>query len=165
MTRRRKLGSLMVFVAALALILGSCMKTEDFGAEEQKNIDDFIAQHPDIPFTQKQSGLYYYEVTPGSGDVAKTHDTVYVFYTGKFLDGSVFDTNVGKDTLGFALGEAFVIPGFDEAVSYMRQGGKSTFIIPSKLGYGPTGYYFIPGYTPLLYDVSLVKLSKGPGAR
>ncbi|HLN54539.1 MAG TPA: FKBP-type peptidyl-prolyl cis-trans isomerase [Bacteroidales bacterium] len=158
----KRLGSFMVFVAAVALTLGSCMKTEDFGAVEQNNIDDFISKHPDIPFTQKASGLYYFEVAPGEGDVAKTHDTVYVFYTGKFLDGSVFDTNVGKQTLGFAVGEAFVIPGFDEAVSYMRQGGKSTFIIPSKLGYGPMGYYTIPGYTPLLYEVTMVKLAKGP---
>lgn len=161
MTRKRRLGSLLIFVAVIALTLGSCMKTEDYSAIEQENIASFLASHPDIPYTQKESGLYFYETTAGSGELAKAHDTAYVVYTGKFLDGYVFDTNVGKDTLGFVVGEAMVIPGFDETISYMRQGGKATVLIPSKLGYGPTGYYFIPGYTPLLYDVTLTKLVPG----
>lgn len=159
-----RFGSQLLTVAAFLLLLGSCMKTENFAELEKQNIQNFIENNPDMVFTQKESGLYYREVTPGTGDALKTHDTVYVFYTGKFLDGYVFDTNVGKDTLGFAVGEnQWVIPGFDEGVSYMKEGGQSMFIIPSNLAYGPVGYGFIGGYTPLLYDVKLVKISRGPG--
>jgi len=45
----------------------------------------------------------------------------------------------------------------------MDEGGKATLLIPSKLAYGTSGYYTIPGYTPLLYDVQLVKVIPGPG--
>jgi hypothetical protein len=44
----------------------------------------------------------------------------------------------------------------------MKEGGSATFLIPSKLAYGTQGYYTIPGYTPLLYDVQLVKVIPGP---
>jgi FKBP-type peptidyl-prolyl cis-trans isomerase FkpA len=39
----------------------------------------------------------------------------------------------------------------------MKPGGKSTLLIPSKLAYGASGTYGIPGYTPLLFDIELVK--------
>jgi FKBP-type peptidyl-prolyl cis-trans isomerase FkpA len=56
-----------------------------------------------------------------------------------------------------------MIAGFDEAITYMSVGGKSQLIVPSSLGYGTQGYYTIAGYTPLLYDVELVKVVPGPG--
>jgi FKBP-type peptidyl-prolyl cis-trans isomerase len=55
-----------------------------------------------------------------------------------------------------------MIAGFDEGITYMKAGGKAKFLVPSSLGYGPSGYYTIPGYTALLYEVELVKVSKGP---
>ena len=89
-----------------------------------------------------------------------THDSAYVKYTGKFLDGTVFDSNVGKaDTLMFLLMMDGMIAGFDEGVTYMKEGGKATLLIPSNLGLRNTGLlYHIPGYTPLLFDVELVKV-------
>jgi FKBP-type peptidyl-prolyl cis-trans isomerase len=47
----------------------------------------------------------------------------------------------------------------------MKQGGKSMFLVPSSLGYGSMGNYYggISGYTPLLFEVQLVLLKKGPG--
>jgi FKBP-type peptidyl-prolyl cis-trans isomerase FkpA/FKBP-type peptidyl-prolyl cis-trans isomerase FklB len=91
------------------------------------------------------------------------HDTVHVLYTGRFLDGSQFDTNIGGEDLVFPVSEGLTIEGFDEGITYMKEGGKATFLIPSKLGYGGSGYYSIPGYTALLYDVQLVKVDPGPG--
>ena len=40
----------------------------------------------------------------------------------------------------------------------MKPGGKSTLLIPSKLAYGAMGTYGISGYTPLLFDIELVKV-------
>jgi FKBP-type peptidyl-prolyl cis-trans isomerase len=99
----------------------------------------------------------------GTGPAPVTHDTAYVIYTGSFLDGTVFDSNVGKANLIFPVDEGVLIQGFDEGVLYMKQGGKAQFLIPSSLGYGTQGYYSIGGYTPLLYDVELVLVKPGPG--
>ena len=92
------------------------------------------------------------------------HDTAYIFYTGKFLNGNIFDSNVGtKDTLVFPVGENYMIQGYDEAITYMKEGGKALILIPSSLAYGPTGWCTIGGYTPLLFEIYLVRIAKGPG--
>ena len=63
------------------------------------------------------------------------------------------------------IGSQGLIQGFNEGLSYMKQGGKSLFLVPSSLGYGSMGNYYggISGYTPLLFEVQLVLLKKGPG--
>ena len=100
---------------------------------------------------RSQADCITLEVLAGTGIIPVTNDTAYVKYTGKFLEGTTFDTNVGttqKDFV-FTVGEN-VIAGFDEGVTYMKVGGKSTLLIPSNLAYGTQGYYIIPGYTPLI---------------
>src|SRR5512133_3113881 len=125
---KRRISSITAALVVFALIMGSCMKHEDLSSREQANIQDFITKNPDLHFTQKESGLYYFEITPGTGDALNPHDTAFVIYTGMFLNGSVFDTNVGGDTFYFPVGESdkqWVIPGFDEGISYMKKGSKS----------------------------------------
>jgi FKBP-type peptidyl-prolyl cis-trans isomerase len=84
-------------------------------------------------------------------------------YTGKFLNGNVFDTNAGGADLVIIVGGGAYIPGLEEGITYMKEGGKATLLIPSKLAYGTSGLYNIPGYTPLLFDIQLVKVIPGPG--
>jgi FKBP-type peptidyl-prolyl cis-trans isomerase FkpA len=155
----------LLMVAVFAFILSSCMKdkTSEYEAMEQQQINEYLEDNPDLTFTLKESGLYYMETQAGTGALAEKHDTAYVIYTGKFLNGSVFDSNTGagKDSLIFPVDEGYMILGFDEAITYMNQGAKAKVLVPSKLGYGPTGYYFIPGWTPLYYEVHLAKLVPG----
>jgi peptidylprolyl isomerase len=68
--------------------------------------------------------------------VAKTGDTVNVFYTGIFDDGTVFDTNMNTTPLAFTVGKGMVIPGFDEAVVGMAVNEVKTVRIPSEKAYG-----------------------------
>jgi peptidylprolyl isomerase len=68
--------------------------------------------------------------------VAKSGDTVTVYYTGTLDDGSVFDSNVNASPLVFTLGKGMVIPGFDEAVSGMAVNQEKTVRIPSEKAYG-----------------------------
>jgi peptidylprolyl isomerase len=67
---------------------------------------------------------------------AKTGDTVKVDYTGKLLDGTVFDTSVGKQPLEFTLGNNQVIVGFEKAVTGMKVGESKTVTIPAAEAYG-----------------------------
>ena len=92
------------------------------------------------------------------------HDTAYLKYTEKFLDGTIYDTNVGTtDTLIRPVAEGWIVYGIDEGITYMKEGGKTTFLVPSKLAYGASGSYSIPGYTALLFDIELVRVKPGPG--
>jgi len=133
----------------------------DQGTLEDVLIHNYIISNPNLSFQLKPSGLYYSDLIVGSGPAPVAHHAAYVIYTGKFLNGVVFDTNVGDpDTLTFPVGEGWLIPGMDEGITYMREGGKALLLIPSKLAYGTAGLYpDIPGDIPLLFEVNLVKVN------
>lgn len=68
---------------------------------------------------------------------AKKGDRVRVHYTGKLTDGTQFDSSAGRDPLEFILGSGMVIAGFDDAITGMELGGKTTVTIPAEKAYGP----------------------------
>jgi peptidylprolyl isomerase len=68
---------------------------------------------------------------------AREGNTVQVGYTGKFEDGTVFDSSAGKSPLEFTLGEGRIIPGFENAVMGMKVGEKKTVTISANDAYGP----------------------------
>jgi FKBP-type peptidyl-prolyl cis-trans isomerase len=84
-----------------------------------------------------------------------THDTAYFFYTGYYINGVKFGTNVGTtDTIRRPVNEGWLIAGFDEALTYMREGGRAKILCPSRLAFYD--------YEPLLYDIHLARLVPGP---
>ena len=68
---------------------------------------------------------------------AKTGDTVRVHYTGKYQDGSVFDSSFERKPIEFTIGSGTLIPGFEEGVIGMGAGETKTIIVPPEEGYGP----------------------------
>jgi peptidylprolyl isomerase len=97
----------------------------------------------------------------GDGKRAKSGDTVSVRYVGVlFENGKEFDSswkNGGRQTFQFPLGAGQVIPGWDQGVLGMREGGRRKLIIPSELAYGPQGFPpDIPPDAALIFDVDLV---------
>jgi FKBP-type peptidyl-prolyl cis-trans isomerase FkpA len=85
-----------------------------------------------------ENGIYFREEASGTGEPLAPGMLVSVMYTGKYLDGSIFDSNKmveGEDPLQFRLGEPGMIPGFANSVMKMKKGGKATFILPPKMGY------------------------------
>ena len=155
-----------VIVSLLAVVLAisavSCDPSTKMRKQENEEIQNYLSQNSNLNFVKQPSGLYYLEVVPGTGTAPVVGDSAYVKYTGKFLDGTIFDSNVSTGTLyGFIVG--LNITGFDEGITLMKAGGKSSFLIPSNLAYGSTGTYGISGFTPLLFDVELVKVSPYTG--
>lgn len=67
---------------------------------------------------------------------AKEGDTVKVHYTGKFKNGTAFDSSAGADPLEFKIGSGCFIPGFEEAVVGMSPGESKTVDIPTEKAYG-----------------------------
>lgn len=164
MFRKRSLTIVAVISVLIILSLGSCNPAREFEKDEKAAIDKYLQDNSSLPFDLKPSGLYYLDVQEGTGIMPVKHDTAYIKYIGKLLDGTIFDSNVtSKDSLKVPVDENWLIPGFDEGVTYMKVGGKAMFLMPSKLAYGASGYYSIAGYTPLLFDVVLLKVKPGPG--
>lgn len=88
--------------------------------------------------TVTESGLQYRVVEEGAGDSPTIADTVSVHYTGRLLDGTVFDSSVQRGSPA-QFPVSGVIPGWTEALQLMKPGGKLEVWIPSELAYGPRG--------------------------
>lgn len=106
------------------------------------------------------SGLQYVVDKEGTGEQPTATDEVTIHYTGKLLDGTVFDSSVSRgEPATFPLNR--VIPGWTEGVQLMKEGAKYTFFIPSDLAYGPQGVpNAIPPHSTLIFDVELIKVVK-----
>lgn len=106
------------------------------------------------------SGLQYVVEKEGTGAQPTAQDEVTVHYTGKLLNGQVFDSSVNRgEPATFPLNR--VIPGWTEGVQLMKEGAKYTFFIPSDLAYGPQGVPgAIPPHSTLIFDVELIKVNK-----
>jgi len=106
------------------------------------------------------SGLEYTEITAGVGVQAVAGKTVRVHYTGKILDGKVFDSSIPRGKpLEFKLGAGRVIKGWEEGIAMMKTGGKAVLTIPPHLAYGESGAGgVIPPNATLVFDVELVEV-------
>jgi FKBP-type peptidyl-prolyl cis-trans isomerase len=102
-----------------------------------------------------ESGLYYIETSPGIGEYIKNGDIVELWYTGYFLDGRVFDSNVDETVMTVDMPAEGYIPAWDEALKLMRNGSKATIIAPYQLAYGANGAGPIPGYMTLVFEIEI----------
>jgi FKBP-type peptidyl-prolyl cis-trans isomerase len=138
-------------------------QTEQMKTDSLKNVEAGLREKylKDNKITVKPlpSGLYYVLVAEGTGPKAEAGKTVKVHYTGKLLNGKVFDSSVERKTpIDFMLGRGQVIKGWDEGIGLMKQGGKATLIIPSSIAYGDRDMGKIPPYSTLVFDVELVEV-------
>jgi FKBP-type peptidyl-prolyl cis-trans isomerase len=107
------------------------------------------------------SGLVYWDIRIGTGEVAKEGSRVRVHYTGWLTSGKKFDSSVDAGTpFDFRIGDGEVIKGWEEGVAGMRVGGKRQLRIPPALGYGAEGTPGgpIPPNANLIFDVQLLKV-------
>lgn len=105
------------------------------------------------------TGLQYKVVAQGTGKSPTTADRVTVHYTGKLVDGTVFDSSVQRgQPATFRVNQ--VIPGWTEALQMMKEGDKWTLFIPYSLAYGERGSPpQIPPFSTLIFDVELMKVN------
>ena len=125
----------------------------------QATSDTFLTENGKKPGVKTTaSGLQYLTTKEGSGKAPAANSMVKVHYTGKLVDGTVFDSSVERgEPIEFPLNQ--VIPGWTEGLQLMKEGGKATLYIPSQLGYGQQG---VPGTIPpnstLIFDVELIEV-------
>lgn len=133
-------------------------KAEEAAKSAGKKFLEENKQNADVRETA--SGLQYVVEKEGEGAQPTAEDEVTVHYTGRLLDGTVFDSSVNRgEPATFPLNR--VIPGWTEGVQLMKEGAKYTFFIPSDLAYGPQGVPgAIPPHSTLIFDVELIKVVK-----
>lgn len=180
-----KKGSLLTYETKLEKITSK----EEADKERQKKMDEqkvmlearkneegkVLAKYlEDNKITVKPtaSGLYFIEKSKGKGPHPKEGDVVKVNYTGRLMDGTVFDTNNEAEAkkaglydekrpyepVDFKVGE--LVPGMNEALTMMSAGSKATIILPSALAYGERGGGPIPPFSPMVFEVEIVSFAK-----
>jgi len=129
---------------------------------DKKLIEAVIAklkmQYPKAELVTTKSGLKYLVTKAGVGNKVGKGKKIKAHYTGKLLNGEVFDSSVKRgQPIEFVVGEGQVISGWDEALSDMAKGETRTLIIPPDLAYGAQGRPpTIPPNSTLIFDVELV---------
>lgn len=156
------------FYAAAVAVMASCANkqtetTDTQVVEDTVVVEEVVEQQAvfvdTTGYTTTASGLKYKVVKEGTGAMPKAEDTVEVHYTGKLLDGTVFDSSVERgETISFPLNG--VIKGWTEGLQLMKEGAKYEFIIPPYLAYGERG---TPGgpigpNATLYFEVELFKV-------
>lgn len=130
-----------------------------------------------------KTGFFYKQLAAPQDTTSFKKDTVlYINYTGKLLNGLVFDTNierVAKDNNLYSSSKTYepmqinwaekyedltmtssksdMIPGFAMTLWQMRSMEKGVGIFYSNYGYGVSGSgSSIPGYAPLIFEIEIV---------
>jgi FKBP-type peptidyl-prolyl cis-trans isomerase len=135
---------------------------------EEVSIDEYVATNKlnvkeKIEAVSTTTGftnyVRYIQVKPGAADLV-AGKVAKLKYTGRLLNGFVFDSNVNKtDSLNYTVGGTNnYVQGFKIGVDKMRLGEKATFIFPSGLGYGNRAQNSIPAYSTLIFDIEIVAM-------
>ncbi|WP_291973171.1 FKBP-type peptidyl-prolyl cis-trans isomerase [Candidatus Symbiopectobacterium sp.] len=120
---------------------------------------DFLADNAGKDsVNQTESGLQFRVLTQGEGAIPARQDSVRVHYTGRLIDGSVFDSSVQRgQPAEFPV--SGVIPGWIEALTLMPVGSKWELYIPHNLAYGERGAgASIPPFSALIFEVELLEI-------
>ena len=135
-------------------------------------VDFFAKLKQDKDVVELPSGLRYKVTKVGGGAMPKSTDTVTVNYTGKLIDGTVFDSSLQPRQPGatptpatFPLdGPNSVIDGWKEGLQKVAKGGSITLFVPANLAYGDDGRANIPPGSTLIFDIDLLDIQPTPAA-
>ena len=136
-------------------------------AGEQKKIDKYLADN-NLNIQPTEEGIYILSVEHGKGPKVENGKNIKVNYTGRFLDGQIFDSSDttqapgAHDPIEYVVGEQPMIPGWELIMATMEQGGKARVMIPSKLAYGTSG--MLPPYSTLLFDFEVLSVKNAKPA-
>lgn len=144
--------------------------------ERQQNepaaIEAYVRDN-NITVKPNDKGVYVIVKKKGNGPKVAAGRTVAMNYTGRLLDGTMFDSSVESDAiqgglqqpgrtyepLTYVVGQMRLIPGWEESVMGMPEGTIMQVVMPSAQGYGPQGAgKDIPPYSPLVFDIEIVSV-------
>lgn len=134
-------------------------------AEEKKKSEEFVAKIATEQGIQRTPGGAYYRITTeGSGATPTPDDTVKIHYTGKLIDGTVFDSSVQRGQPA-ELPLNRVIRCWGEGLPMLKPGGKIELYCPPDTAYGDRGNPpKIKGGAALVFDVELLEVVPKPAA-
>jgi len=127
---------------------------------DEKTLQEYFTKNHLSPF-KAPLGFYYTISKEGTGNKILAGETVSLNYSGRLLDGTVFDSNTDPafkhvEPLMFEVGKGMVIKGYDKGVQLLKRGSVATLYIPSGLAYGERAKPQIPANSILVFDVEVL---------
>ncbi len=159
-------NSIFIDVAASGYIMMVMQERQEKAIEEQ--FKDYLTENEafldnnskEEGVIMTESGLQYKVLKMGDGPKPGSKDTVLVHYTGKLIDGTVFDSSYDKDEPAQFRTNA-LIKGWSEGLQLMPVGSKFMFYVPYDLGYGSRGAgQTIKPFSTLIFEVELLDIVK-----
>ncbi len=142
------------------------MKLSEAEKTEKENLIRFLEGKSFL--NSIDSGQYFFKhLQKGNGKPVSKGKFVTVKYTGKFLDGKIFDyAGNPVKPFTFRVGSGDVIKGWEYAIAGLRQGDRIELLLPSKNAYGAeglldaaSGSLLIPPMTTLWYDLEILNVN------
>ena len=153
----RNVKSLALLVS-LSLVFFGCVKNKTCVpktvASETATMQAFATANGMTTQTHS-SGMLYQIVSMGNGPVASLSSTVSVRYTGKLMNGTIFDSQTSTPA---TFGLSQVIKGWQLGVPLIQKGGTIRIIVPSSLAYGCSAMGQIPADAVLYFEIQLVDI-------
>jgi len=147
----------LLLLAVFVTVFSSCSK-DSFDPAKQAAKDDAAIQayisSNKITATKDPSGVYYSVITEGTGAYPNVNSLITVNYTGKLLNGTVFDSGSIQNTALTTL-----VKGWQYGIPHINTGGRILLLIPSALGYGNATQGSIPANSVLIFTVDLTGFS------
>lgn len=109
-------------------------------------------------FIKDSSGVYYHIINQGAGEEIRLTSTITAIYTGKFLNGTVFDSSTAASPFKTQLNEN-IINGWRIAIPKIKKGGKLKLLLPAYQAYGSQSLSGIPPNAPLQFDIEIVDVT------
>jgi FKBP-type peptidyl-prolyl cis-trans isomerase FklB len=144
----------VIVLAALGIAFSGAALAGDISREANAEYLAANAKKPGVVVTK--SGLQYRVIESGDGETPTPSDSVRVIYTGKLVDGYVFERVKTGETKVLPAGQ--VIAGWKEALSMMKEGDHWELVIPSDLAYGKNRTEAVPSNQVLTFDMRLVEV-------
>jgi len=134
--------------------------------KERQEIEGYLSTNK-ITAQKTPKGAYLQVITVGDGPQADSGKLVSLKYRGTTFAGKTFDTNMDSsfhhtELLQFVVGENRMIQGLEDAVRYLKKGGKGKVFVPAVLAYGPNPGPGGSTYENLIFDIEVVDVAEPP---
>ena len=109
------------------------------------------------------SGLQFLEITAGEGRTPEEGNIVTMHFTGTLPDGTMFgDSHSSGSPITVVFGNGELLPGWEEGLAMMKEGGEAQMVLPPELAFGEEGFGMIPANSEIILDVELLTVEDPP---
>lgn len=159
---KKYITSLLIFT----LVFSSCSNSEtiteefiDYDKLNEEEIQKYITENNLNP-EKSSTGLYYIITDEGTGESPTLSSNVTVYYKGYTPEQGQEYPFDESPTEGIEFYLQNLIKGFSEGVTYLKEGGEATLIIPSKLAYTSDLIYNPFAGKVLIFDIKLISVNE-----